>query len=113
MHKCIKQLINKKKKGLADDLSEDLECLCQIMTTCGRRLDHARAKVTLLHTLSLVLHSTDDDHYIIGMIAPPADYWNALGNRWVKAFSAIITSDLKVLQLTGRKRLMIVAYCFH
>ncbi|XP_076801566.1 eukaryotic translation initiation factor 4 gamma 2-like [Clavelina lepadiformis] len=44
VHKCIKQLINKKKKGLADDLSEDLECLCQIMTTCGRRLDHARAK---------------------------------------------------------------------
>nr|CAB3241846.1 eukaryotic translation initiation factor 4 gamma 2 [Phallusia mammillata] len=44
VHQCIKQLINKKKKGTVDDLAEDLECLCQIMTTCGRRLDHEKAK---------------------------------------------------------------------
>nr|XP_039257067.1 eukaryotic translation initiation factor 4 gamma 2-like isoform X1 [Styela clava] len=44
MHKCIKQLINKKKKGTLDDMAEDLECLSQIMTTCGKRLDHPKAK---------------------------------------------------------------------
>jgi len=45
VHQCVKQLINKKKKGSVDDYAEDLECLCQIMMTCGRRLDHEKAKV--------------------------------------------------------------------
>uniref|UniRef100_F6R3K6 W2 domain-containing protein n=1 Tax=Ciona intestinalis TaxID=7719 RepID=F6R3K6_CIOIN len=44
VHKCIKQLIRTKKKGTVDDVAEDLECLCQIMNTCGRRLDHDKAK---------------------------------------------------------------------
>lgn len=44
MHKCVKQLISKKKKGTMADLTEDLECLTQIMTTCGKRLDHPKAK---------------------------------------------------------------------
>uniref|UniRef100_H2Z561 W2 domain-containing protein n=1 Tax=Ciona savignyi TaxID=51511 RepID=H2Z561_CIOSA len=44
VHKCIMQLIRAKKKGTVDDISEDLECLCQIMVTCGRRLDHDKAK---------------------------------------------------------------------
>lgn len=28
------------------DLAEDLECLCQIMRTCGKVLDKPKAKVT-------------------------------------------------------------------
>lgn len=36
LHLCIKQLLVKRK---GEDNSEDLECLCQIMRTCGRILD--------------------------------------------------------------------------
>lgn len=35
LHKCIRELLVRR----GDDPSEDLECLCQIMRTCGRILD--------------------------------------------------------------------------
>jgi len=49
LHKCIKQLIERKKSPLGgaariSDMSEDIECLCEIMRTVGQRLDHDRAR---------------------------------------------------------------------
>ena len=44
LHKCIKTLLEKKKRVQLKDMGEDLECLCQIMRTVGSRLDHERAK---------------------------------------------------------------------
>ncbi|CAD5126041.1 DgyrCDS14214 [Dimorphilus gyrociliatus] len=44
LHKCIKQLLEKKKSSNVNDMVEDLECLCQIMKTVGRRLDTKPAK---------------------------------------------------------------------
>lgn len=44
LHKCIKQLLEKKKMAIKD-MSEDMECLCQIMRTVGKRLDHEKAKL--------------------------------------------------------------------
>lgn len=41
LHRCIQELLlDKKRRGeSAQDMSEDLECLCQILRTCGRILD--------------------------------------------------------------------------
>lgn len=41
LHRCIQELLlDKKKHGdTTQDMSEDLECLCQILRTCGRILD--------------------------------------------------------------------------
>lgn len=36
LHRCVQELLKSRKD---DDPSEDLECLCQIMRTCGRLLD--------------------------------------------------------------------------
>ncbi|XP_050409520.2 eukaryotic translation initiation factor 4 gamma 2, partial [Patella vulgata] len=44
LHKCIKQLLEKKRNTDVLDMAEDLECLCQIMRTVGPRLDTSRAK---------------------------------------------------------------------
>nr|KAG5693281.1 hypothetical protein BaRGS_011602 [Batillaria attramentaria] len=44
LHKCIQQLLEKKKNTPVRDMAEDLECLCQIMRTVGPRLDTPRAK---------------------------------------------------------------------
>ena len=45
LHSCIQQLLAKKKKQQQlRDLSEDVECACQIMATCGRRLDTELAR---------------------------------------------------------------------
>ncbi|XP_031442860.1 eukaryotic translation initiation factor 4 gamma 2 [Clupea harengus] len=44
LHKCIKTLLEKKKRVQLADMGEDLECLCQIMRTVGPRLDHQKAR---------------------------------------------------------------------
>ncbi|CAB1454887.1 unnamed protein product [Pleuronectes platessa] len=44
LHRCIKTLLEKKKRVQLKDMGEDLECLCQIMRTVGPRLDHDKAK---------------------------------------------------------------------
>ncbi|XP_076011698.1 eukaryotic translation initiation factor 4 gamma 2-like, partial [Genypterus blacodes] len=44
LHKCIKTLLEKKKRVQLKDMGEDLECLCQIMKTVGPKLDHRKAK---------------------------------------------------------------------
>ncbi|XP_063223365.1 eukaryotic translation initiation factor 4 gamma 2 isoform X2 [Bacillus rossius redtenbacheri] len=44
LHRCIQQLLDKKKKGSSKDTAEDLECLSQIMRTCGRILDSEKGK---------------------------------------------------------------------
>lgn len=40
LHRCIQELLVRR----GDDPSEDLECLCQIMRTCGRILDTEKGK---------------------------------------------------------------------
>ncbi|KAF6029164.1 EIF4G2 [Bugula neritina] len=44
LHKCIQQLLEKKRGLSLSDQAEDLECLCQIMKTVGKRLDTPQAK---------------------------------------------------------------------
>uniref|UniRef100_A0A3Q3GXE5 Eukaryotic translation initiation factor 4 gamma 2 n=1 Tax=Labrus bergylta TaxID=56723 RepID=A0A3Q3GXE5_9LABR len=44
LHKCIKTLLDKKKRVQLKDMGEDLECLCQIMRTVGPKLDHEKAR---------------------------------------------------------------------
>jgi translation initiation factor 4G len=43
LHKCIQTLLVSKRHATAD-MGEDLECLCQIMRTVGRRLDSDKAR---------------------------------------------------------------------
>lgn len=45
LHKCCQELLEKKRRrGGIRDMAEDLECLSQIMKTCGRILDSDKAK---------------------------------------------------------------------
>ncbi|XP_046394850.1 eukaryotic translation initiation factor 4 gamma 2 isoform X1 [Ischnura elegans] len=44
LHECCMALLDKKKKGEVKDMAEDLECLCQIMKTCGKILESERGK---------------------------------------------------------------------
>ncbi|KAK4319638.1 hypothetical protein Pmani_009422 [Petrolisthes manimaculis] len=44
LHRCIQQLLEKRRRRPVADLAEDLECLCQIMRTCGKVLDKPKAK---------------------------------------------------------------------
>jgi len=44
LHKCIQQMLAKKKRTSLSDMAEDIECLCQIVSTVGKRLDTPKAK---------------------------------------------------------------------
>lgn len=45
LHVCIRQLLEKKKReGPRGYTVEDIECLCQIMRTCGRILDSSKGR---------------------------------------------------------------------
>ncbi|XP_076300764.1 N-acetyltransferase 1 isoform X2 [Lasioglossum baleicum] len=45
LHRCIQQLLEKKRRGGSrGDTAEDIECLCQIMRTCGRILDSDKGR---------------------------------------------------------------------
>ena len=44
LHMCCQQLLERKRRGGSREMAEDLECLCQILKTCGRILDTERAR---------------------------------------------------------------------
>ncbi|XP_065582047.1 eukaryotic translation initiation factor 4 gamma 2-like isoform X1 [Artemia franciscana] len=44
LHKCIQQLLEKRSRGGLREMAENLECLTQIIMTCGRILDTDKAK---------------------------------------------------------------------
>lgn len=44
LHRCVQQLLGTNR---FKPTSEDLECLCQIMKTCGRILDTEKASVSI------------------------------------------------------------------
>ncbi|XP_030845042.1 eukaryotic translation initiation factor 4 gamma 2-like isoform X1 [Strongylocentrotus purpuratus] len=44
LHRCIKQLLEKKSRESLGEKAEDLECLCKIISTVGGRLDHDKAR---------------------------------------------------------------------
>jgi translation initiation factor 4G len=55
LHRCIQQLLEK-KTTIQDvqDMGEDFECLCKILRTVGRALDHDKARVC--YFVSLYYH---------------------------------------------------------
>ena len=48
LHRCIYQLLQRICKNNGKDKVEDMECLCQIMRTCGRILDSGKSQVMLI-----------------------------------------------------------------
>lgn len=47
LHRCAEQLlVGRKKQSLADQI-EDVECLAHLFKTCGRLLDHVKAKTRM------------------------------------------------------------------
>jgi len=43
LHKCIKTLLEKQRDERYADMSDDLECLCKMMPTIGKKLDQGEA----------------------------------------------------------------------
>lgn len=44
LHKCIKTLLEKQKDETYGQMCDDLECLCRLLTTVGKKLDEGEAR---------------------------------------------------------------------
>ncbi|XP_037941767.1 eukaryotic translation initiation factor 4 gamma 2, partial [Teleopsis dalmanni] len=51
LHQCIMELLDKKKKRTAtpQEMCEDMECLAQLLKTCGKNLDSEQGKELMNH----------------------------------------------------------------
>ena len=47
LHRCCEQLLVGRRKQPISDQTEDLECLCHLMKTCGRILESPQASLSL------------------------------------------------------------------
>src|SRR5687768_5993886 len=54
LHQCCEELVKKTK-------AEDLECLCQIMTSCGQLLDSERGKNLMDQYFARILELSKND----------------------------------------------------
>jgi len=82
IHRCIQQLLAKKKSVPLSDMSEDIECLCQIMTTVGRRIDTDKAQNIMSQYFARILalsHSVELPSRIRFMLD---DLLELRGNKW-------------------------------
>ncbi|XP_046748420.1 eukaryotic translation initiation factor 4 gamma 2 isoform X1 [Diprion similis] len=63
LHLCIRQLLPERRRGGSrGDMAKDIECLCQIMRTCGRILDSDKARGLMnqyFRRMSVLAESSD------------------------------------------------------
>jgi translation initiation factor 4G len=62
LHKCIQQLLEKKRNESVADMAEDMECLCSLIKTCGPRLDTPKAEGLMnqyFHRIKSISASSD------------------------------------------------------
>ncbi|KAJ7370971.1 Eukaryotic translation initiation factor 4 gamma 2 [Desmophyllum pertusum] len=88
VHKCIKQLLDKKKRATVAEMSESMECLCHLMKTVGPRLDIPKAKSLMdqyFERIQQLLGRSDFPVRIRFMIEDVIDLRNA---KWVPRKSA-------------------------
>lgn len=88
VHRCIKQLLDKKKRATMADMSESMECLCYLMKTVGPKLDIPKAKPLMdqyFERIQQLLSRTDFPARIRFMIEDVIDLRNA---KWIPRKSA-------------------------
>ncbi|GBP15373.1 Eukaryotic translation initiation factor 4 gamma 2 [Eumeta japonica] len=85
LHQCIMELLDKKKKRTAskEEMCEDMECLAQLLKTCGKNLDSEQGKELMnqyFETLERRSKSTDYPPRIRFMLK---DVIELRENNWV------------------------------
>lgn len=85
LHQCIMELLDKKKKRTAskEEMCEDMECLAQLLKTCGKNLDSEQGKELMnqyFETLERRSKSTDYPPRIRFMLK---DVIELRDNNWI------------------------------
>ncbi|XP_056640174.1 eukaryotic translation initiation factor 4 gamma 2-like [Diorhabda sublineata] len=92
LHLCIKELLVRR----GDDFSEDLECLCQILRTCGRILDTNKGKNLMnqyFERMKMLAESQDLQPRIRFMLKDVIDLRD---NGWVPRKAVIVEGPMPI-----------------
>lgn len=96
LHRCIQELLITRK---GDDPSEDLECLCQILRTCGRILDTNKGKGLMdqyFERMALLAENMELAPRIRFMLKDVIDLRQ---NEWVPRKATIVEGPMPIHQI--------------
>lgn len=96
LHRCIQELLQTRK---GDDPSEDLECLCQIMRTCGRILDSDKGKALMnqyFERMGILAENQDLQPRIRFMLKDVIDLRQ---NGWVPRKATVVEGPMPIHQI--------------
>ncbi|XP_076254363.1 N-acetyltransferase 1 isoform X1 [Rhynchophorus ferrugineus] len=95
LHKCIRELLVRR----GDDPSEDLECLCQIMRTCGRILDTDKGRYLMdqyFERMRTLADNMDLQPRIRFMLKDVIDLRT---DRWVPRKATVVEGPVPIAQI--------------
>ncbi|PIK37573.1 Dap5 protein [Apostichopus japonicus] len=85
VHKCIKQLLEKKSSDKITEKGEDLECLCKIMNSVGVQLDHDKARTWMDQYFERMFRYSDNMMLSSRIRFMLQDCCELRRNKWVQA----------------------------
>nr|CAH7767903.1 unnamed protein product [Callosobruchus chinensis] len=95
LHRCIHELLVKR----GDDPSEDLECLCQIMRTCGRVLDTDKGKNLMNQYFDRMKSLADNQELQPRIRFMLKDVIDLRSDGWVPRKAAVVEGPVPIAQL--------------
>lgn len=91
LHKCCEELVKKTK-------AEDLECLCQIMSTCGHLLDTDKGKYLMNQYFARMQELSKNDKLPSRIRFMLQDVLELRGNHWLPRQTVSVKESPKLIQ---------------
>ncbi|XP_038050694.1 LOW QUALITY PROTEIN: eukaryotic translation initiation factor 4 gamma 2-like, partial [Patiria miniata] len=99
LHKCIKQLLFKRSSESLREKAEDFECLCKIMNTVGRRLDHDKARSWMDQYFERMSRFSDMPELPARIRFMLQDCLELRRNNWVVRHAAVVQGPRTIRQV--------------
>ncbi|XP_049777402.1 eukaryotic translation initiation factor 4 gamma 2-like [Schistocerca cancellata] len=100
LHQCIQSLLHEKSRGgSSKDLAEDLECLCQIMKTCGRILDTEKAQMLMNQYFERMALHADNKDLPMRIRFMLQDVIELRQNNWIPRKAASVEGPMPIHQI--------------
>ncbi|KAF4526162.1 hypothetical protein B566_EDAN008198 [Ephemera danica] len=105
LHRCCQQLLEKKKRGMGStkDQAEDLECLCQIMRTCGRILDTEKGKTLMDQYFDRMAMLAENQELPLRIRFMLRDAIELRRNRWVPRKATNMEGPMPIQQIRNEE----------
>lgn len=95
LHRCIQELL----KTRGDDASEDLECVCQILRTCGRILDSDQGKNLMDQYFERMAILAENQELAPRIRFMLKDVIDLRVGRWIPRKAAVVEGPMPIHQI--------------